>query len=213
VGSQGARRRFRRVGGGGRLSGTGPHPGGGARCKGEHPGPPGPLVVASRRGCRSARADLGPDLARRRHWVRHRGGDLQTARRAHRSRLHLARRGRGPRLRRRSKGGSPRSGNGSSRCDVTWRRRGARSRRSRPKRRERVPKPSRARRAPASRDHMDLAFPPARVSHSRPRLTVHLQEYMSSSSAGAQRRALIKWTKKASVGSFYLSRSWSLASW
>ena len=162
VGSQGARRRFRRVGGGGRLSGTGPHPGGGARCKGEHPGPPGPLVVASRRGCRSARGDLGPDLARRRHWARHRDGDLQTARRAHRSRLHLARRGRGPRLRRRSKGGSPRSGNGSSRCDVTWRRRGARSRRSRPKRRERAPKPSRARRAPASRDHMDLAFPPAR---------------------------------------------------
>ena len=41
-------------------------------------------------------------------------------------------------LRRRSKGGrSPRSGNGSRRCDVTWRRRGARSRRSRPNANER----------------------------------------------------------------------------
>jgi hypothetical protein len=88
-------------------------------------------------------------------------------------------------LRRRSKGGrSPRSGNGSRRCDVTWRRRGASSRRSRPKRRDRVPKPSRARRAPASRDHMDFAFPAARVSHSRPRLTVHLHEYMSFKQCG-----------------------------
>ena len=64
-----------------------------------------------------------------------------------------------------------------------------------------------------ARSHGLGISPGPAVSHSRPRLTVHLLEYMSTSSAGAQRRALIKWTKKASVGSFYLSRSWSLASW